>query len=129
MSTRLDFKIQDLREQVEARYAATVRKAEEAYVATLDMTARRNEWRAEQETRIKALAEGLPNLPDNALESFRIPKCPREDRYRTPEDERNREIKGAADRRDSALRRIEGLHAPSGAVSLTANMLRDWFGL
>lgn len=129
-STRLDYTLTALREQITAKRDRRIKAVEQEFSSARDLAARRDAWRTEQERRVRALARRLKDLRDNELESFSIPSCPSEaSRYRPPESERDTEIEKANANYAWAMRRVDGLRAPDGVVSLTPNMLRDWFGL
>lgn len=132
MSTaRLDYAKDQLRVQIEQRYDKRVEEADIEYGAMLDLEQRRDEWRAEAERAVRELHGRLESARDNELESFRLPACPRLDRYSTaPKKRWEEQVEKARDSRDRALGRLEGIRADAnGTVSLTVNMLREWFGL
>lgn len=127
--TRLTFTTAALREQIAERHKRRVALAIAAYDDAIDLPKRRAEWRATQERRVKTLARSVKDVADRDLEGFSIPSAPTLDRYKSPDVTRDDEVAKADASRDNALRRLDALHAPEGTVSLTANMLRDYFGL
>jgi hypothetical protein len=129
MSTRLDYSIESLRQQIDAKFKARVEAAHDSYALTQDLGRRRDEWRRDAETRVRELSIELTEVADNELESFRLPKCPRVERFDRPEKDREQELERAEAARDKALTRLEAVHAPNGMLSLTANMLHEWFSL
>ncbi len=129
MSTRLEYDVDSLRHQIGETFLRRVEEAEAEHAESLNLGRRRDEWRAEAEQQVRRLAERLESAADNELESFRIKKCPRIDRFDSPDRYRDQAIEKAEASRDRALARLESVKAPNGVLSLTANMLRDWFGL
>jgi hypothetical protein len=130
VSGRLDYTVDGLREQIEAGRDRRVAAAEDACARDRDLAARRDEWRAEQEARVRRLARKLKDVPDNELGSFSIPQCPHVTySWRTPEKRRDDEVAQANADADRALARLEAVKTANGTLSLTRNMLAEWFGL
>lgn len=129
MSVRVEYEVAALRKQIEAKRDTAIRAAQAEYDEMADLPARREKWRAEQERRVRSLARRLKDVPDNELGSFKVPACPTNDRYRTPEVRLKEAIADAEKACERALRRLEGMRAKDGVLHLTSAMLRDWFGL
>lgn len=129
MSVRLDYSVDSLRKQITDRRDRNIAAAEAAYAEALDLPARRDAWRAEQEKRVRSLARRIKAVPDNELGSFEVPSCPTLSRWDKPADERDRAIEKAEQQYTWAIGRLDGLRTKDGVLSLTPTMLRDWFGL
>lgn len=123
--------------QIELAYERRIEAADVELGESLDLKRRRDEWRAEAESAIQSLAArlhgkgGVDAAADNELESFRIKPCPRNDRFgSSPQKRWEEEVEKARRTRDRALGRLEGVKADKdGMLSLTVNMLREWFSL
>lgn len=129
MSTRLEYSIESLREQIASKRDRRIAQAVAEYESAIDLAKARDEWRGEQEKRIRSLARRLASAADNELESFRVKPCPRNDSWRTPEQHRDEEVQRANERFEHAIGRLDALRTKDGSVALTPTMLRDWFSL
>jgi hypothetical protein len=136
MSTRLEYNVASLREQIEAKCQSRIDAAQQDYAESLDLEQKRDLWRIDAEQSILAMANRIRGKADdsprdNELESFKIKSCPRiEHGWRSPDKQRDDAIESAKTSRDYAIGRLEAVRASKdGTLSLTPNMLRDWFGL
>lgn len=132
MSARLDYQVTKLREAVTAKRDQAIAEAHATFEHDSNLAQRREEWRNEQEKRVKALARRLKDVPDNELASFSIPSCPStSDHYyrRSPEGARDEAIEKAEADYARRTRRLDAVRSEAGVLSLTPNMLREFFGL
>jgi len=130
MSTRLEYEVTALREQIMLKWEEKIAEAEAAYRASQDLEGRRDEWRAKAEAALRDLHARLETARDNELESFKVGPCPRNDSYTRPLDRLKQRTEEAIDARDRALGRLDSVKpSKDGTLSLTANMLREWFSL
>lgn len=133
-TARLDYTVVAIRNQINQTYDAKVAHAHEQYAATLDAPAKVAAWREEQERRVIDVAAALEagEVDDDDLARFRVrsmPDNPRKWNATGPEDKRDELLKRAEGARDRAPTRLDGIRTVDGAVSLTAKMLSDWFGV
>lgn len=132
MSARIEYHVDKLREAVTEKRDKALADAEAKYLADSDLVGQREVWRAEQEKRVKALARRIKDVPDNELGSFSIPACPsNDDRYyrRSPKGERAEAIENAEKAYTRRIRRLDAVRSEAGVISLTPNMLTEFFGL
>jgi hypothetical protein len=132
MSARIDYHVDKLREAVTEKRDKAILEAEEKYAKDSDLAGQRETWRIEQEKRVKALARRIKDVPDNELGSFAVPACPaNSDHYyrRSPKGARAEAIEKAEDDYARRMRRLDAVRSDAGVISLTPNMLREFFGL
>lgn len=136
MSTRLEFRVADLRKRVEKSHTAAVAAADAQLAHENNLTERIAEWRAEQERRVRSLASQMRkgNVSDQVLSEFRIKSIPSKG-YGNAEERHKSAVEEADNRRDRALDRLNAVrsYTPEGetepVLSLTPGMASDWFGI
>lgn len=132
MSARLDYSVDKLREIVTAKRDEAIAEAKATYEHDSNLAQRREEWREEQERRVRSLARRLKDVPDNELASFSVPSVPANDDHyyrRSPKAKRDEAIAKAGEDYARRIRRLDAVKAPGGTLSLTPNMLREFFGV
>lgn len=129
MTVRSEYNVADLRKQIGAKRDSRIAKAEETFARDSDYTARHAEWRTEAEASIRALHRRLKTVTDAELAGFRVKAAPSVREWRTPEEERDRQISDANETHDRAMRRLDAMRSDKGVLSLTPSMLREIFGL
>lgn len=132
MSARLDYHVDKLREAVAEKRTAALTEAHAEFDRDSNLAARRDEWREKQEKRVKALARNIKSVPDNELGSFSVPACPsNDDRYyrRSPEAQLNEAVEKAEKDYERRMRRLDAVRSEAGVISLTPNMLAEFFGI
>lgn len=129
MSVRSDYKVEELRKQIAVKRDTRIANAKEKFAYESDTAARRDEWRKEAEAAVRSLHRRLKTMSDTELQGFRVKRAPSYNEYRTPEDERDREIREAQASFERAMRRLDAISSDAGIVSLTPSMLTDVFGL
>lgn len=132
MSARMDYHVDKLREAVVEKRDKALADAEAQFAKDSDLAGQRETWRAEQEKRVKALARRIKDVPDNELGSFSIPSCPAtSDSYyrKSPKGARAEAVEKAKNDYARRIRRLDAVRSEAGVISLTPNMLAEFFGL
>lgn len=136
-STRLDYKVDAIRQRIIARRDTAIEEAQAKLDAdTTGLAGRRLDWRKESLTQLRRVIKINAELTDEQFkEAVELPSYPNgPSKYGdSPQETFVKAKKEAEDRHDRTIGRLEALrsHEVDGEayLSMTPTMLKDWFGV